>query len=74
LIDYALRADVQAHYATIYPMAPVVPAAYDQLADNVRAKLAGSPEHLKSGFDLDVAWWFTNQDAVLKRWQVWTHA
>ncbi|MPY57811.1 ABC transporter substrate-binding protein [Streptomyces spongiae] len=74
LIDFALRPDVQAHFAEIYPMGPTVPAAYKKLSDTTAANLASSPEHLESGFDLDVQWWIDNQDAVSKRWQEWTHA
>ncbi|MER5182314.1 ABC transporter substrate-binding protein [Streptomyces sp. NPDC002896] len=74
LIDFALRPEVQAHYAELYPMAPSVPAAYKKLSSSTAANLGSSPEHLKSGFDLDVEWWHENQDAVAKRWQEWMHA
>ncbi|WP_405718753.1 ABC transporter substrate-binding protein [Streptomyces sp. NBC_01537] len=74
LIDFSLRPEVQAHFAEIYPMGPVVPAAYKKLSTATAGNLASSPAHLKSGFDLDVEWWIKNQDAVLKRWQEWTHA
>ncbi|MDQ1043461.1 ABC transporter substrate-binding protein [Streptomyces sp. V4I2] len=74
LIDFALRPDVQAAYAELYPMAPSVPAAYKKLVPATAANLASSPEHLKSGFDMDVQWWDENGDAVAKRWQEWTHA
>lgn len=74
LIDFALRPEVQANYAEIYPMAPSVPAAYKKLSATTAANLGSSPEHLKSGFDLDVQWWHDNQEAVAKRWQEWTHA
>ncbi|MGW1025714.1 extracellular solute-binding protein [Streptomyces sp. NPDC002577] len=74
LVDFALRPEVQAHFAEIYPMGPTVPAAYKKLSATTSANLASSPEHLESGFDLDVEWWIKNQDAVSKRWQEWTHA
>ncbi|MEH0580546.1 MULTISPECIES: ABC transporter substrate-binding protein [Streptomyces] len=74
LIDFALRPEVQAAYAEIYPMAPSVPAAYKKLKPATAANLGSSPEHLESGFDLNVEWWIKNQDAVSKRWQEWTHA
>ncbi|MEV0634097.1 ABC transporter substrate-binding protein [Streptomyces sp. NPDC050619] len=74
LIDFSLRPEVQAHYASIYPMAPVVPAAYKKLPTSAAANLAGSPEHLETGFDFDVEWWVKNVDTVTKRWQEWTHA
>lgn len=74
LIDFSLRPEVQAAYAEIYPMAPAVPAAYKKLSTTTAANLASSPEHLETGFDLDVDWWIKNQDAVAKRWQEWTHA
>ncbi|AZM61104.1 MULTISPECIES: ABC transporter substrate-binding protein [unclassified Streptomyces] len=74
LIDFALRPEVQAAYAEIYPMGPSVPAAYDKLPSATAANLVSSPEHLESGFDLDVQWWIDNQEAVSKRWQEWTHA
>ncbi|KPI05847.1 hypothetical protein OK074_4337 [Actinobacteria bacterium OK074] len=74
LIDFSLRPEVQAHFAEVYPMGPVVPAAYDRLSAKTAANLASSPAHLDSGFDLDVEWWTANQEAVTKRWQEWTHA
>lgn len=74
LIDFSLRPEVQAAYAEIYPMAPSVPAAYKKLSTTTAGNLGSSPEHLESGFDLDVEWWIDNQDAVAKRWQEWTHA
>ncbi|OAH11452.1 ABC transporter substrate-binding protein [Streptomyces jeddahensis] len=73
LIDFSLRPDVQAEFARIYPNGPVVPAALKALSDDVRAQLPTSPEHLKTGFDLDVEWWDKNQDSVAKRWQEWAH-
>ncbi|WP_039940045.1 ABC transporter substrate-binding protein [Streptomyces himastatinicus] len=74
LIDFSLRPDVQAAFAKIYPMGPVVPSAYDQLSDDVKANLPSSPSHLESGFDLDVAWWIKNEDAIGKRWLEWSRA
>ncbi|WP_210590448.1 ABC transporter substrate-binding protein [Streptomyces sp. GESEQ-35] len=74
LIDFSLRPEVQAAFAEIYPMAPSVPAAYKKLSSASASNLASSPEHLESGFDLDIEWWHDNQDAVAKRWQEWTHA
>ncbi|WP_329343500.1 ABC transporter substrate-binding protein [Streptomyces sp. NBC_00663] len=74
LIDFALRPEVQAAYAEIYPMAPSVPGAYKKLSTTTAANLGSSPKHLETGFDLDVEWWIKNQDAVSKRWQEWTHA
>jgi putative spermidine/putrescine transport system substrate-binding protein len=74
LIDYSLRPEVQAQFAAIYPMGPVVPAAISKLSDDVRKNLLSAPENLELGFDLDVAWWLENEDAVTKRWQEWSHA
>jgi spermidine/putrescine-binding protein len=74
LVDFSLRPDVQAHFATLYPMAPVVPASYKQLSSASAANLASSPEHLNTGFDLDVTWWIKNEDAVRTRWQEWASA
>lgn len=74
LIDFALRPEVQAAYAELYPMAPSVPAAYKKLSAKTAENLGSSPEHLKTGFDLDVQWWHDNQEAVAERWQEWTHA
>lgn len=56
LIDFALRPEVQSDFAEVYPMGPVVPAAYKYLP-RAAADLASSPEHLYTGFDLDVDWW-----------------
>jgi putative spermidine/putrescine transport system substrate-binding protein len=71
LIDFALRPEVQAHFARIHPEGPVVPAAYAHLSETAAAHLASSPGHLRSGFDLDVEWWVENGDALTKRWQAW---
>ncbi|GAB2745824.1 ABC transporter substrate-binding protein [Streptomyces bullii] len=73
-IDFALRPDVQAHLARIHPNGPVVPAAYAYLSETTAAHLPSTPGHLRSGFDLDVAWWLENRDAVTKRWQAWARA
>jgi putative spermidine/putrescine transport system substrate-binding protein len=74
LIDFSLRPEVQAAFAKLFPNGPVVPAALKHLSDDVLATLPTSREHLKSGFDLDVAWWDKNRDAVIKRWQEWADA
>ncbi|MGW6403623.1 ABC transporter substrate-binding protein [Streptomyces sp. NPDC055134] len=74
VIDFSLRPEIQAGFAKIYPNGPVVPAALDSLSDDVKATLATSAEHTKTGFDLDVDWWDKNQDAVSKLWQEWAHA
>jgi len=74
LIDYSLRPEVQARFAEIYPMAPVVPAAYEKLSKEVSATLLGSPENRDRGFDADVEWWVANDDTVTKRWQEWSRA
>ncbi|WP_158852101.1 ABC transporter substrate-binding protein [Saccharothrix deserti] len=71
LIDFSLRPEVQAHFAEVYPMAPVVPAAYEKLSEEVSANLLGSPKNLATGFDADVEWWVANDDEVTKRWQEW---
>ncbi|MFF8846225.1 extracellular solute-binding protein [Streptomyces sp. NPDC015127] len=73
LIDFALRPEVQAGFAEVYPMGPVVPAAYRHLP-RAAADLPSSPAHLYTGFDLDVDWWVRNQDAVSKRWREWARA
>ncbi|MFF6783415.1 extracellular solute-binding protein [Streptomyces sp. NPDC012510] len=71
LIDFALRPEVQAHYARVFPEGPVVPAAYAYISETTAANLASSPGHLRSGFDLDVGWWLKNREAVTRRWQAW---
>lgn len=73
LIDFALRPEVQSGFAEAYPMGPVVPAAYRYLPREA-ADLASSPEHLYTGFDLDVDWWVKNMEAVTKRWQEWARS
>jgi putative spermidine/putrescine transport system substrate-binding protein len=73
LIDFALRPEIQAAFAEIYPMGPVVPAAYKYLP-RAAADLASSPEHLFTGFDLDVAWWVKNKEDVTRRWQEWVRS
>ncbi len=73
LIDFALRPEVQADFAETYPMGPVVPAAYKYLP-RAAADLASSPEHLFTGFDLDVVWWLKNKQTVTERWQEWVRS
>ncbi|MER6714986.1 ABC transporter substrate-binding protein [Streptomyces sp. NPDC006386] len=73
-IDFALRPEVQAHFARSYPNGPVVPAAYAHLSESTAANLPSTPGHLRSGFDLDVEWWLENQDSVTKRWRAWARA
>ncbi|MFJ4539700.1 ABC transporter substrate-binding protein [Streptomyces tibetensis] len=74
LIDFALRPEVQAHMARLYPDGPVVPAAYGHLTESTAMRLASTPGHLLSGFDLDIDWWLENKDAVTRRWQKWLRA
>ncbi|MER5833128.1 ABC transporter substrate-binding protein [Streptomyces sp. NPDC002130] len=74
LIDFALRPEVQAHMARLYPDGPVVPAAYGHLTESTAVHLASTPGHLLSGFDLDIEWWLENQDAVTRRWQQWARS
>ncbi|MER7479241.1 ABC transporter substrate-binding protein [Streptomyces sp. NPDC126510] len=71
LIDFALRPEVQAHMARLYPDGPVVPAAYGHLTESTAVRLASTPGHLLTGFDLDIEWWLENGDAVTRRWQRW---
>ncbi|MEU2541473.1 ABC transporter substrate-binding protein [Streptomyces iakyrus] len=71
LIDFALRPEVQAHMARLYPDGPVVPAAYGHLTESTAVHLASTPGHLLSGFDLDIDWWLENREAVTRRWQAW---
>ncbi|MFJ6550895.1 ABC transporter substrate-binding protein [Streptomyces luteogriseus] len=71
LIDFALRPEVQAHMARLYPDGPVVPAAYGYLSESTARNLASTPGNLLSGFDLDIGWWLENRDAVTRRWQEW---
>ncbi|MEU3889006.1 ABC transporter substrate-binding protein [Streptomyces sp. NPDC029041] len=71
LIDFALRPEVQAHMARLYPDGPVVPAAYGYLTESTAVHLASTPGHLLSGFDLDIEWWLENGEAVTRRWQEW---
>ncbi|WP_405806520.1 ABC transporter substrate-binding protein [Streptomyces sp. NBC_01187] len=74
LIDFALRPEVQANTAKIYPQGPVVPIAYTNLSENDATNLASTPGHLASSFDLDVEWWLKNKDTVTKRWRKWMRA
>ncbi|PNG23562.1 ABC transporter substrate-binding protein [Streptomyces cahuitamycinicus] len=71
LIDFALRPEIQAHMARLYPDGPVVPAAYGHLTEATAVNLASTPGHLLSGFDLDIEWWLQNRDSVARRWQRW---
>jgi putative spermidine/putrescine transport system substrate-binding protein len=71
LIDFALRPEVQAHMARLYPDGPVVPAAYGHLTESTAANLASTPGHLLSGFDLDIDWWLENRESVTGRWEKW---
>jgi putative spermidine/putrescine transport system substrate-binding protein len=71
LIDFAMRPEVQAGLARIYPLGPVVPAAYASIPSTAAADLASSPGHLQTGFDLDIDWWIKNQAPVTRRWQEW---
>jgi putative spermidine/putrescine transport system substrate-binding protein len=71
LIDFALRPEVQAHMARLYPDGPVVPAAYGYLTESTAVHLPSTPGHLLSGFDLDIDWWLENRDSVTRRWRDW---
>jgi putative spermidine/putrescine transport system substrate-binding protein len=71
LIDYALRPDVQARAAEVFPSGPVVPAAYARVPRSIAMDLPSTPEHLYAGFDMNVDWWMENREAVNKRWREW---
>ncbi|MEV0244483.1 ABC transporter substrate-binding protein [Streptomyces sp. NPDC050674] len=74
LIDFALRPEVQAHMARLYPDGPVVPAAYGHLTESTAVHLPSTPGHLLSGFDLDIEWWLKHGNSVTRRWQEWSRA
>ncbi|MFH8658275.1 ABC transporter substrate-binding protein [Streptomyces afghaniensis] len=71
LLDYALRPEVQAAVAKVYPSNPSSPVAYDKLSEKERSSLAGAPQYYDKGFDADINWWIKNEAAVSKRWLEW---
>jgi putative spermidine/putrescine transport system substrate-binding protein len=74
LIDFALRPDVQAHFATLIPYGPVAKSAQGRVPAEVQKVLPTAPGVLEKGFDMDVKWWLDNQEAVLERWKGWAGA
>ncbi|MET9836174.1 ABC transporter substrate-binding protein, partial [Streptomyces sp. NPDC006385] len=71
LMDYALRPEVAAALAKVYPSNPASAEAYTKLTNEERSKLAGAPEYYDKGFDADINWWIKNEAAVTKRWLEW---
>lgn len=72
LMDFSLRAEIQANLAKAFPSNPSSPLAYDMLTEDERNALAGAPQYYDKGFDADVDWWLKNEPAVTKRWLVWS--
>jgi putative spermidine/putrescine transport system substrate-binding protein len=71
LMDYSLRAEVQANLAKTFPSNPSSPVAYAKLTEDERNALAGAPKYYDEGFDTDTDWWLKNEAAVTKRWLEW---
>jgi putative spermidine/putrescine transport system substrate-binding protein len=71
LMDFALRAEIQASLAKAFPSNPSSPVAYAKLTEDERNALAGAPKYYDKGFDTDIDWWLKNEAAVTKRWLEW---
>ncbi|MGI5193206.1 ABC transporter substrate-binding protein [Streptomyces sp. CA-288835] len=71
LMDFSLRAEIQANVAKAFPSNPSSPLAYDKLTEDERNALSGAPKYYDKGFDADVDWWLKNEAAVTKRWLEW---
>lgn len=72
LMDFALRAEIQAALAKAFPSNPSSPLAYAKLTEDERNALAGAPKYYDKGFDTDIDWWLKNEAAVSKRWLEWS--
>jgi putative spermidine/putrescine transport system substrate-binding protein len=70
-IAFATSAEIDADYARAYPYGPVNLKAYSLLTDEVKAKLATTPEKRKNQVMIDVEWWDKNFDKVNERFQKW---
>ena len=70
-IAFATSAEIDADYARAYPYGPVNLKAYTLLTDDVKARLATTPEKRKSQVMIDVNWWYANFDKVNERFQKW---
>ena len=71
LMDFSLRAEIQANIAKAFPSNPSSPVAYGKLTEDERNALAGAPKYYDKGFDADIDWWIKNEAAVTKRWLGW---
>ncbi|ONI91441.1 ABC transporter [Saccharothrix sp. ALI-22-I] len=71
LMDFSLRAEVQANLAKAFPSNPSSPVAYEKLTEDERNALAGAPQYYDKGFDTDIDWWLKNEAAVTQRWLEW---
>ncbi|WP_344394148.1 extracellular solute-binding protein, partial [Streptomyces vastus] len=71
LMDFSLRAEIQANLAKAFPSNPSSPLAYDKLTEDERNALSGAPKYYDKGFDADIDWWLKNESAVTKRWLEW---
>ncbi|MET9833954.1 ABC transporter substrate-binding protein [Streptomyces sp. NPDC006385] len=71
LMDYALRPEVAAALAKVFPTSPSSPVAYAKLTKEERNALVGAPQYYDKGFDVDIDWWIKNEAAVTKRWLEW---
>ncbi|GGX04161.1 ABC transporter substrate-binding protein [Streptomyces lomondensis] len=71
LMDYALRPEVSAALAKVFPTSPSSPVAYAKLTKEERNALVGAPQYYDKGFDVDIDWWIKNEAAVSTRWLEW---
>ena len=67
-IDFATQPSVAAQLARLSHYGPVNLQAQKLLAPDVAAKLPTAPDHVRSSFAEDAAWWSQNIAAVTTRW------
>ncbi len=77
-IEFCLRADVQAAFASLYPIGTVSAAAVERLPDRLAVVNLGSPAIKRGMVAVDPTWWGevdsqgrTNLDIVYDRWVTW---
>jgi putative spermidine/putrescine transport system substrate-binding protein len=68
-IDFALQPERQAEVARLTGYGPINRKAFDFLDAETTAKMPTAPEHMKTGYTTDAAWWVANRKDVAAQWQ-----
>jgi putative spermidine/putrescine transport system substrate-binding protein len=73
-IDFAMQPKVQAALSRYISYGPTNRAGQPLVRAEDAAKLPTAPDQFPLGFDMNVSWWLSNQDVVIKQWDAWAQS